>query len=151
MQIMQDYYKILGVTPDASLCQIKEAYRTLAFRYHPDRNQNNIDANQKMMEINVANDTLSNPAKRKQYDVPMGYHVSVSKFKAGNKVIINSHSPSPYRGRTGVVDTEPVKDTFRYWYMVRFDSKSFSTVNRFAEEELSNTIPEQTVEYACRR
>ena len=88
------------------------------------------------MEINVANDTLSNPVKRKQYDVPMGYHVNVSKFKVGNKVIINSHSPSPYRGRTGLVDAEPFKDTFRYWYMVRFDSQSFSTVNRFAEEEL---------------
>jgi curved DNA-binding protein CbpA len=132
MQILQDYYKILGVSPDASHCEIKAAYRTLAFRYHPDRNHNNVEANQKMMEINVANDTLSNPDKRKQYDVPKGYYVSVSKFNVGNKVIINSHSPSPYRGRTGVEDTEPVKDTFRYWYMVRFDSKSFSTVNRFA-------------------
>ena len=85
MQIMQDYYKVLGVTPDASLCQIKEAYRTLAFRYHPDRNQNNIEANQKIMEINVANDTLSDPVKRKQYDVPKGYHISVSKFKVGEQ------------------------------------------------------------------
>ncbi len=143
MQITQDYYKLLGVAQDASLCEIKQAYRTLAFRYHPDRNHNNIEANQKMMEINVANDTLSNPDKRKQYDVPMGYHVSASKFKTGNKVIINSHSPSPYRGRTGVIDTEPVKDTFRYWYMVRFDSKGFSTVNRFAEEELSEEIHEK--------
>jgi len=137
VQIMQDYYKVLGVTPDASLSAVKEAYRTLAFRYHPDRNHNNIEANQKMMEINVANDTLSNPAKRKQYDIPMGYHISVSKFKVGNKVIINSHSPSPYRGRMGVVDTEPFKDTFRYWYLVRIESHGFSTVSRFAEEELS--------------
>jgi len=150
MQITQDYYKVLGVTPDASLCQIKAAYRTLAFWYHPDRNHNNVEANQKMMEINVANDTLSNPVTRKQYDVPMGYHVNVSKFKVGNKVIINSHSPSPYRGRTGLVDAEPFKDTFRYWYMVRFDSNSFSMVNRFAEEELSAVIPENDKEHVCR-
>jgi len=98
-----------------------------------------MEANEIMMEVNVANDTLSNPIKRKQYDIPMGYHVSISKFQIGNEVIVNFHSASPYRGRIGVVDVEPVKDIFRYWYMVRFDSKGFSTVNRFAEEELSES------------
>jgi hypothetical protein len=40
------------------------------------------------------------------------------------------------RGHTGVVDKEPVKDTFRFWYMVRIESEGLTTVRRFAEEEL---------------
>jgi curved DNA-binding protein CbpA len=134
---MQDYYKVLGVAPDANLMEIKEAYRILAFRYHPDRNQNNIESNEIMREINVANDILSNPTKRKQYDIPMGYHGRVSKFKIGSKLIVNSHSTSPYRGRKGLVNNEPFKDTFRYWYIVRIESQGCSTVIRFDEEELS--------------
>ena len=137
MQAEQDYYKILGVAPSANTKEINEAYRKLAFRYHPDRNQNNPEANRKMQEINEAYATLSNPSKRKEYDIPLGYHAEAPKFKAGSKVRINSHSSSPYRDHTGIVDQEPVKDAFRFWYMVRFESKNFSTINRFAEEELS--------------
>ena len=137
MQIKQDYYKVLGIAPSADTKQINEAYRKLAFQYHPDRNQDNTEANKKMREINEAYTTLSDTTKRKEYDIPLGYHAIAPKFKAGSKVKVNSHSSSPYRDHTGIVDQEPVKDTFRFWYMVRFDSKTFSTINRFAEEELS--------------
>ena len=137
MQVKQDYYKVLGIAPSADTKQINEAYRKLAFQFHPDRNQNNPEANKKMREINEAYTTLSDATKRKEYDIPLGYHAIAPKFKAGSKVIINSHSSSPYRDHTGIVDQEPVKDTFRFWYMVRFESKTFSTINRFAEEELS--------------
>ena len=137
MRVEQDHYKILGVAPSANTKQINEAYRKLAFQFHPDRNQNNPEANKKMREINEAYTTLSDVTKRKDYDIPLGYHAIAPKFKTGSKVIINSHSASPYRDHTGVVDQEPVKDAFRFWYMVRFESKTFSTINRFAEEELS--------------
>jgi molecular chaperone DnaJ len=66
---MQDYYKVLGVAPDANLMEIKEAYRILAFRYHPDRNQNNIESNEIMREINVANDILSNPKEISRFNM----------------------------------------------------------------------------------
>ena len=137
MQVKQDYYKLLGIAPSADTKQINEAYRKLAFQYHPDRNQDNPEANKKMREINEAYTTLSDTTKRKEYDIPLGYHAIAPKFNAGSKVTVNSHSSSPYRDHTGIVDQEPVKDTFRFWYMVRFDSKTFSTINRFAEEELS--------------
>jgi curved DNA-binding protein CbpA len=137
MQVKQDYYKVLGIAPSADTKQINEAYRKLAFQYHPDRNQDNPEANKKMREINEAYTTLSDTTKRKEYDIPLGYHAIAPKFNAGSKVTVNSHSSSPYRDHTGIVDQEPVKDTFRFWYMVRFDSKTFSTINRFAEEELS--------------
>ena len=137
MQAEQDYYKILGISPSANTKEINEAYRKLAFRNHPDRNQMSLEADKKMREINEAYATLSNPTKRKEYDIPLGYHTIAPKFKAGSKVKINSHSSSPYRDHTGIIDKEPVKDAFRFWYMVRFESKTFSTINRFAEEELN--------------
>ena len=65
MQAEQDYYKILGIAPSANTKEINEAYRKLAFQYHPDRNQNNPEANKKMQEINEAYATLSVPSKRK--------------------------------------------------------------------------------------
>ena len=137
MQAEQDYYKILGIAPSANTKEINQAYRKLAFLYHPDRNQDNPEATKKMQELNEAYATLSVPSKRKQYDIPLGYNAIAPKFKAGSKVRINSHSFSPWRDHTGIVDQEPVKDAFRFWYMVRFESKNFSTINRFAEEELS--------------
>ena len=137
MQAEQDYYKILGISPSANTKEINEAYRKLAFRNHPDRNQMSLEADKKMREINEAYATLSNPTKRKEYDIPLGYHTIAPKFKAGSKVKINSHSSSPYRDHTGIIDKEPEKDAFRFWYMVRFESKTFSTINRFAEEELN--------------
>jgi len=137
MQVELDHYKVLGVSPSASSKEIKEAYRKLAFIYHPDRNQMDPEASEKMMQINEAYNTLSNVDKRKRYDIPLGYRSVAPKFKPGDKVIVNSHSSSPYKDRIGVVDKEPVKDTFRFWYMVSFESKGFLTISRFAEDELS--------------
>lgn len=65
----------------------------------------------------------------------MIYQISAPKFKTGSKVIVNSYS-SPYKGHIGVVDNEPAKDTFRFWYMVKFESNGLSTIGRFAEEQL---------------
>ncbi len=64
----RDYYQILGLDKDASQQQIKEAYRKLAFQYHPDRNKGNPAATEKMKEINEAYATLSDPRKRREYD-----------------------------------------------------------------------------------
>ena len=136
MQSEQDYYEILNIAPDASAKEIKEAYRKRALEYHPDRHQANQDANQQMKEINEAYATLSDPIKRREYDIPRGYRRRVPKFAKGNKVKVSLSSNSPYRDRTGVVDKEPVKDAFRFWYMVRFGSKGLPEVSRFAEEEL---------------
>ena len=63
-----DYYEILGVDTGADIKQIKEAYRQLALKYHPDRNQNNPQAAEKMKWLNEAYAVLSNPDKRREYD-----------------------------------------------------------------------------------
>jgi len=63
-----DYYRILGIDKNASPKQIKEAFRKLAFQYHPDQNRGNPSAVEKMKEINEAYAVLSDPGKRREYD-----------------------------------------------------------------------------------
>jgi curved DNA-binding protein len=63
-----DYYKILGLSKNASEQDIKKAYRKLARKYHPDLNPNDKTAEKKFKEINEANEVLSNPENRKKYD-----------------------------------------------------------------------------------
>ena len=63
-----DYYKILGISKDATQEDIKKAYRKLARKYHPDLNKDNPNAQEKFQEINEANEVLSNPEKRKRHD-----------------------------------------------------------------------------------
>jgi curved DNA-binding protein CbpA len=136
MQSERDYYEVLGIAPDASAEEIRRAYHKLAFQCHPDRHQETEEANKKMQEINEAYAILSDPIKRREFDLPRGYSRRVPKFKKGSKVKISVNSPSPYRGQIGVVDKEPVNDAFRFWYMVRIESKGLTTARRFAEEEL---------------
>lgn len=64
----KDYYEILGVGRGASADEIKKAYRTLTRKYHPDANPGNAEAEAKYKEINEANEVLSDPKKRAQYD-----------------------------------------------------------------------------------
>jgi molecular chaperone DnaJ len=64
----RDYYKILGVERGASPDHIRKSYRKLARKYHPDINPGNKEAESKFKDISVANEVLSDPAKRKLYD-----------------------------------------------------------------------------------
>lgn len=64
----RDYYQILGLNKNASQEEIKNAYRKLVFKYHPDRNKEDPSAADKMKEINEAYAVLSDPAKRREYD-----------------------------------------------------------------------------------
>jgi molecular chaperone DnaJ len=64
----KDYYQILGVSRNASEKEIKQAFRRLARKHHPDLNPGDKSAEAKFKEINAAYEVLSNPEKRKKYD-----------------------------------------------------------------------------------
>ena len=64
----RDYYEVLGVGKDASADEIKKAYRKVALKYHPDRNQGDKDAEEKFKEAAEAYDVLSDADKRAKYD-----------------------------------------------------------------------------------
>lgn len=64
----KDYYKILGVSRDASQDEIKKKYRKLAAKYHPDKNPDDKSAEDKFKEVGEAYEVLKDPEKRKLYD-----------------------------------------------------------------------------------
>jgi molecular chaperone DnaJ len=64
----KDFYAVLGVSSTASQDEIKKAYRKLAKKFHPDANANDPKAAERFKEISEANNVLSDPEKRKQYD-----------------------------------------------------------------------------------
>jgi len=65
----KDYYKILGVSKNASDQDLKKTYRKLALKYHPDKNKGDKTAEEKFKEVSEAYAVLSDPKKRKQYDM----------------------------------------------------------------------------------
>lgn len=68
MQKVRNYYEILGVTKKSSSEDVKRAYRSLARKYHPDRNPGNKLAEEKFKDINEAYEVLSDATKRAQYE-----------------------------------------------------------------------------------
>ena len=82
--MIDDPYKVLGVSRDASDDEIKQAYRRLAKQYHPDRNPGDAEAAKKMQQINAAYEQIKNPEKAQPqyggagYDPFGGYQRSYS-------------------------------------------------------------------------
>uniref|UniRef100_A0A914XR76 J domain-containing protein n=1 Tax=Plectus sambesii TaxID=2011161 RepID=A0A914XR76_9BILA len=68
-EIKEDFYKVLGVEKTATESQIKNAYRKLALKHHPDRNPGDHEAQEQFKKVSIAYAVLSDPNKRRQYDL----------------------------------------------------------------------------------
>src|SRR3982750_284970 len=64
----RDYYDVLGISKGADADEIKKAYRKMAIKYHPDKNQGDKEAEEKFKEAAEAYEVLSNPEKRQRYN-----------------------------------------------------------------------------------
>lgn len=79
--MQKDYYKVLGVTEEATQDEIKKAFRKLAKKYHPDTNNGNEEAAKKFQEVNEAYSVLSDEGKKSKYDTERKYgHSSSDEF-----------------------------------------------------------------------
>lgn len=78
----RDYYEVLGVNKDASISEIKKAYRKIAIKYHPDKNQGDKVAEEKFKEAAAAYEVLSDTNKRQKYD-HFGHDASSAGFGQG--------------------------------------------------------------------
>ena len=66
--LRMDYYRVLGISREASDEDIKKAYRKLVFEHHPDRNPHRTDADERIREINAAYEIIGDAEKRQSYD-----------------------------------------------------------------------------------
>lgn len=64
-----DYYSVLGLRPEAKDSEVRKSYRELALRYHPDRNPEDRNAEEKFKELSQAYHILGDSQKRREYDL----------------------------------------------------------------------------------
>jgi DnaJ-class molecular chaperone len=79
----KDFYKVLGVSEDAPVDEIKKVYRRLAKKYHPDRNKGDASAEAKFKEVTEAYETLKDARKREEYDTMRKYGAFAGGAQAG--------------------------------------------------------------------
>ena len=110
MQEVRNYYEMLGVNKNASSNEIKKAYRTLAIKYHPDRNLGNKAAEEKFKDINEAYEVLSDQTRRVQYDQSLNnrkpFKGGIGNFGRGNN---SARSATPRQRRVDPQDYRPGK------------------------------------------
>lgn len=98
-----DYYNLLNIPRDATVQEIRKAFKNLALKMHPDKNKEDPEAEQKFIKIAKAYDVLKDPTTRKQYDLYGDEEFKNQKNKY--------HSYTYYRDHFGIYDDDPLITT----------------------------------------
>ncbi len=125
---MTDYYQVLGVGRDAQSTEIKQAYRQLAKRYHPDRNQGSEEATQRFKQIHEAYEVLSNETTRQDYDAKS------ARTTSGQQAQQRQKTQSETKGRTSTnpasFNAEQMRKQFDQFFGYQDKSKAESTKSK---------------------
>lgn len=95
----KNWYIILGVTKTANSKEIKSAYRRLAKQFHPDKNQDDTSAEERFKEVQHAYMILSNPEKRKKFDLGASGNTSYTKKKQYSRYTGNAYQYAQQQAR----------------------------------------------------
>lgn len=142
--MLKDYYKILGIPPNAGPGEIKKSFRQLAMLYHPDKHEDNDPSMARFMEIHEAYDTLMDPDKKEIYLQQRWYEQSQGRQLGGSEpltaetilheaVRLNRYASqlNPYRmDRDGLVE----------YQLKLFSSENIDILKKFNDATLSAEI-----------
>ncbi len=142
-----DYYQVLGLKKDATDKEVKNAYRKLARKYHPDVNPNDKDAQKKFQEINEANEVLSDPQKRKKYDQYGKDWKHADQFEAAGQARQQSHRDAGRQTYSGNFGEDDFSDFFssmfggsaRQSQQTRFKGQDFNAELRLSLRDVYTT------------
>jgi curved DNA-binding protein CbpA len=96
---LKDYYNILGLNKEATASEIKSAYKSLALKYHPDRNKGRAFAEEQFKNINEAYQTLSDKYKKDKYDLVFTYRKRPSTYQPYQTYAPSKKTPANDWGR----------------------------------------------------
>ena len=96
---VKDYYKILNISTEATKDEIKKSFRTLAKKYHPDRNPNDKEALRKFQDVNEAYEVLSKEDSRKKYDQERNKFKNSNNRETNNKAKRANSSNNKYQDK----------------------------------------------------
>lgn len=129
---MKDYYKILNLSVNANNDEIKKAFRSLAKKYHPDRNKDDKEALRKFQEVNEAYEVLSNEESRKKYTQEMDKETNKETNSTNNK---SSNNNKKYQDKS-----ESIENLNKYFEsFFGFDAKS-NNINKDKLKKEKNPI-----------